>query len=98
MHRWAGASAVTTALLFALANALWAFQQPAQGASGAELVRFYEDLSTQIVVGGLLSLVAVALFVVFASAFRRVLIEVEGDELLANVVYGGARCSAWQRG
>ena len=90
MHRWAGASAVTTALLFALANALWAFQQPAQGASGAELVRFYEDLSTQIVVGGLLSLVAVALFVIFASAFRRVLIEVEGDELLANVVYGGA--------
>jgi hypothetical protein len=90
MHRWAGASAVATALLFAIANALWAFQQPAQGASGAELVRFYEDLSTQIVVGGLLSLVAVALFVIFASAFRGVLIELEGDELLANVVYGGA--------
>ena len=89
-HRWAGASAIATALLFALANALWAFQQPAQGASGPELVRFYEDLSTQIVVGGLLSLVAVALFVVLVSALRPVLIEVEGDELLANVAYGGA--------
>lgn len=90
IHRWAGASAVATAVLFAAANALWAFQQPAQGASGDELVRFYEDLSTQIVVGGLLSLVSIALFVVFASAFRRVLIELEGDELLANIAYGGA--------
>src|SRR3954469_22667570 len=63
MHRWAGASAVATALLFGAANALWAFQQPAQGASGAELVRFYEALSTQIVIGGLLSLVSIALFV-----------------------------------
>src|SRR4051812_3370272 len=90
MHRWAGASAVATAVLFAAANALWAFQQPAQGAPGPEIVRFYEDLSTQIVVGGLLSLVSIALFVVFASAFRRVLIELEGDELLANIAYGGA--------
>ena len=89
MHRWAGVSALATTLLFAVANALWAFQQPAQGAGGPELVRFYEDLSTQIVAGGLLSLVAVALFVVFASAFRRVLIDLEGDELLANVAYGG---------
>jgi hypothetical protein len=89
-HRWAGVSAVATAVLFGAANALWALQQPAQGASGAELVRFYEDLSTQIVVGGLLSLVSIALFVVFASAFRSVLIGLEGDELLANVAYGGA--------
>jgi hypothetical protein len=90
MHRWAGVSAVATALLFGAANALWAFQQPAQGASGAELVRFYGDLSTQIVIGGLLSLVSIAVFVVFASAFRSVLIELDRDELLANVAYGGA--------
>jgi hypothetical protein len=89
-HRWAGAGAVATALLFGAANALWALQQPARGASGAELVRFYGDLSTQIVIGGLLSLVSIALFVIFASAFRSVLIGLEGDELLANVAYGGA--------
>ena len=90
MQLWAGASAVATAVLFAAANALWAFEMPDRGASGAELLDFYGDLSGRIVAGGLLSLIAIALFVVFASAFRSVLIELDGDELLANVAFGGA--------
>ena len=75
MHRWAGLSAVGTALLFAAANALWAFEQPSWGASGRTLVDFYADLSGRIVAGALLSLISIALFVAFASAFRGVLIE-----------------------
>jgi hypothetical protein len=42
------------------------------------------------VAGALLSLISIAMFVVFASALRGVLIELEGDELLANVAFGGA--------
>lgn len=83
-------SGIATAVLFAVANALWAFEQPAWGASGPELVDFYNDLSGRIVAGGLLSLISIALFVVFASALRSVLIELEKDELLANVAFGGA--------
>lgn len=90
VHRWAGLSAVGTAVLFATANALWAFEQPDLGASGPELVDFYGDLSGRIVAGALLSLIAIAMFVVFASAFRSVLIELERDELLANIAFGGA--------
>ncbi len=39
--------------------------------------------------GGLLSLVSFAWFLVFASAFRAVLVELEGDELHANMAFAG---------
>jgi hypothetical protein len=90
VHRWAGLSAVGTAVLFVAANLLWAFGQPEPGATGPELVGFYGDLSDQIVAGALLSLMSIAIFVVFAGAFRGVLIELEGDELLANIAFGGS--------
>jgi len=76
--------------VFGAANALWAFEQPDRGASAQELVDFYSDLSGRIVAGALLSLIAIALFVVFASAMRVILTELEGDELLANIAFGGA--------
>lgn len=90
IHRWAGRSAVATAILFAAANALWGLEQPDQGAAGPELLDFYGDLAGRIVAGALLSLISIAMFVVFASALRSVLIELEGDELLANIAFGGA--------
>ena len=77
-------------ILFSAGNALWAFEQPDRGASGPELLAFYGDLSGRIEVGGLLSLASIAMFVVFASAFRAVLVELEGDELFANIAFGGA--------
>lgn len=89
IQRWAGLSAVGATVLFAAANVLWAFEQPDPGASGPELVDFYGDLSERIVAGALLSLISIAIFVVFASAFRTVLIELEKDELLANIAFGG---------
>lgn len=90
VHRCAGLSAVGAVVLFAVANALWAFEQPDSGASGAELLAFYDDLSGRIVVGALLSLISIALFVVFAGALRSVLMRLEEDELLANVAFAGA--------
>jgi hypothetical protein len=89
IHRWAGLSAVGTVILFSVANALWAFEQPDPSASGPEVVDFYGDLSERIVAGALLSLLSIALMIIFASAFRSVLIELEGDELLANIAFGG---------
>lgn len=76
-------------VLFTAANALWAFEQPAPGSSAAELVEFYTELSSRIVIGGLGSLLSIAVFVFFAGALRAVLAELEGDELLANAAFGG---------
>jgi hypothetical protein len=83
-------SGVAAAVLFAAGNALWGLEQPDAGASAPALVDFYGDLSGRIVAGALLSLISIALFVVFASGLRSVLVELEGDELLANVAFGGA--------
>jgi hypothetical protein len=88
-HRWAGISALSAFVLFSAANAIWAFEQPAPGSSAPELIDFYTDLSSRIIVGGLGSLLSLAIFVVFASALRGILAELEGDELLANAAFGG---------
>jgi hypothetical protein len=50
---------------------------------------FYGDLSIRIVVGGLLSLISIAVFVAAASGLRSVLIELEQDRLLPDIAYGG---------
>jgi hypothetical protein len=76
--------------LFVVANALWAFEQPDPGADAPVLVAFYDDLSTSIVVGGLLSLVSIAIFAVFASALRSLLDGLERHGLLANLAFAGA--------
>lgn len=47
------------------------------------------EASVRIVTGALLSLVSFALFLVFASAFRTVLVELEKDELHANMAFAG---------
>ena len=88
-HRWAGISALSAFVVFSAANAIWALEQPAPGASAAELIDFYTDLSTRIVAGGLASLFSIAIFVVFASALREILIELEDGALLANAAFGG---------
>jgi hypothetical protein len=88
-HRWAGVSAVGSAVLFIVGNALWGFEQPDLDASASELTDFYSGLSDRIVVGAWLSLLSIAVFVVFAGAFRAVLVELEGDELLGNIAFGG---------
>jgi hypothetical protein len=82
-------SAIAAVLLFFMANALWGFEQPAPDASGPTVVEFYENASGRIIGGALLSLVSIALLAVFASAFRTVLVELEGDELAANLALCG---------
>ncbi len=88
-HRWTGLSAIAAFVVFAAANALWAFEQPDPGSTAPELVDFYTNVSERIVVGGLGSLFSIAIFVVFASALRSTLVELDGDELFANAAFGG---------
>jgi hypothetical protein len=88
-HRWAGISALGAFALFSVSNAIWAFEQPAPGTSAPDLVDFYTDLSSRIVIGGLGSLLSIAIFAFFAAALRGVLAELEDDELLADAAFGG---------
>jgi hypothetical protein len=78
-------------VLFATGNMLWwPWSGPESGAPASEIVNFYRDTSGRIIIGASLSLFAIAAFVLFAAAVRRVLIEAEGDDLLATTAFGGA--------
>jgi len=90
VDRNAALSGIAVAVLFGAGNALWAFEQPDPGASGGELVGFYTDTSDRIIAGASMSLVSIALFVFFVSGLRRVLVDAEGDDVLANTAFGGA--------
>ena len=70
LDRYAPLSGVAFVLLFAVGNALWAFEQPAVGADPGEIVDFYEDTSTGILIGGSLSLLSIGLLVWFGSILR----------------------------
>ena len=83
---------MAAAVLFLVANALWALDQPSRGASAPRLLGFYDGLADRIVAGALLSLIAIAAFVVFASALRAVL--AEDDAVLADVAFAGALITA----
>lgn len=63
---------------------------PRPGAPAREVVAFYADNAAWIVAGGSLSLLAVALFVLFASGVREILREHEGGDLFATAAFGGA--------
>jgi hypothetical protein len=89
-RRCAGLSGFAVAVLFAGGNALWALNWPKAGARAAEIADFYRDTSDRIVVGASLSLLTIAAAVLFSAAFRRVLTEAEGDDLLATTAFGGA--------
>ena len=81
-------------VIFAIANALWAFDAPLPGASAARIVRFYEETTSGIVVGASLSLVAIALFVFFAGSLWRTLAHTPESRGLGAAAFGGALLSA----
>jgi len=89
-RRVTGLAGLGTVILFGVGNALWAFDQPDAGAPAREVVSFYADNSGWIVAGASLSLLAVALFVLFASGVRGILREHEGSDLFATAAFGGA--------
>jgi hypothetical protein len=95
VDRWTGLTALAAVGLFTVANALWAFEQPAPDASAATIVAFYDDASGRIGVGALLSLLSIAILVAFAALLRSVLVDrghhrVLGDLVLAGTLLGAA--------
>lgn len=80
---------LAAAVLFLVGSGIWAFDQPRAGASAKEIVDFYSNTSTRIVIGGTLSLVAIALFTIFASGMRLVLREHDVDDLFGLTAFGG---------
>jgi hypothetical protein len=93
-RRFTAVTGIAVAGLFGAGSALWAFRMPDPGVSGPEVVRFYRDASDRIVVGANMSLLAIGLFVFFASGLRRTLAEAEQDDLLATAAFGGALLAA----
>ncbi len=89
-RRYAGLSGLAFVVLFGAGNAIWALEMPEDGTPAAEVAGFYRDAADRIVVGGSLSLLGVAAFLLFAAALRQVLIDAGGDELLATAALGGA--------
>ena len=92
LTRYAPLSGLAVFVLFAVGNLLWSIDIPATDAPGSELAAFYEDRSTQIIIGASLSIVAVVLFVWF-SALLRDRLELElGDRgaSLPTAAFGGA--------
>jgi hypothetical protein len=94
-RRLAAISALIAAALFTVGSALWAFDMPDRGTPAEELLVFYEDGGDRIVIGASLSLLAIAVFLLTAAAFRRVLIDAEGDDVLATTAFAGALLGAF---
>ena len=89
-RRQAGLSGLAVAVLFGGGSALWGLDMPPRGAPASELLEFYRDTADRIVVGASLSLLAIAVFLWFAAAVRRVLIDAGADEVLATTAFAGA--------
>lgn len=79
LQRYAPLSGLAFALLFAIANMLWGFEQPAIGADPEEALDFYEDTSIRILIGGSLSLVSIVFLAWFGSILRDALSDAESD-------------------
>jgi hypothetical protein len=89
-RRLTGMAGLGAAVFFAAGSAFWAFEQPAAGARAGVVLDFYANTSTEIIVGASFSLVAIALFVFFASGLRVILQGHEGGDLFATAALGRA--------
>lgn len=78
LSRYAPLSGLAAAVLFGGGSSVWAFEQPAQDAGSRELIAFYKDNSTEILVGGTMSLVSLVFFVWFGAVMRERLQAAEG--------------------
>jgi hypothetical protein len=79
LSAFAPLSGLVGAVLFAAGSAVWAFEQPSQDAGNEQIVSFYEETSTEIIVGGSVSIVALLFVVWFGTVLRVRLAAVEGS-------------------
>jgi hypothetical protein len=78
--RLAPLSGLVFVVLFAAGSAVWGFDQPPRDATTDELVSFYMESSTEILIGGTISLVSVLFLVWFGAVLHDRLAQAEGSE------------------
>lgn len=89
-------SGLATAVLVAIGNLIWGFEQPPQGAGAEEIVSFYKSTSTEIRIGGTTSIVSLPFFVWFGAVLRERLAAAEGPGRsgLPLMAFGGTVLTA----
>ncbi len=92
-ERQAGISGIAVAVLFGVGSAIWGLDMPEDGSPVLDVIDFYQDTADRIVVGATLSLLAIAAFLWFAAALRRVLADAEGNDVLATTAFAGGLLS-----
>ena len=88
-RRLAAWSGLVAATLFAIGNAIWALGLPSGGTPTAEVVSFYESRAVRIVVGASVSILSLAVLVLFAAALRSVVARTGDEEVLATTAFAG---------
>jgi hypothetical protein len=78
ISRLAPLSGLIAVTLFAAGNAIWGLEQPERDAGSEEIVSFYENTSSEILIGGTLSVIAVLFFVWFGAVLYEHLADAEG--------------------
>ena len=96
LSRFAPLSGLTFAVLFAIGSGIWAFDQPPRDAGTEEILSFYEETSTEILIGGTISIISLLFVVWFGAVLRERLVAAEGSERsgLPLVVFAGAVLTA----
>lgn len=91
LSRNAPLSGVLTVVLFGVGSAIWAVDQPPRGAETGEIISFYEGTSSEILIGGTMSIIAALFFVWFGAILRERLIAAEGSDRtgLPTVAFAG---------
>lgn len=79
LSSFAPLSGLIAAVLFGAGSALWGFDQPPQDAGNEEIVSFYGETSTEILIGGTMSVVSLLFLVWFGAVMREHLTAAEGS-------------------
>lgn len=92
IRRIAPLSGLAFAVLFGVGSGLWAFDQPSRGAGTGEILEFFENASTPILVGGTLSVGSLVFLVWFGAVLRERLDAADdsGGSGLPLVAFAGA--------
>ena len=96
LSRFAPLTGLVATLMFAVGNAIWAFDQPPRDADAQRLLSFYESTSTEIVIGGTVSAVSLFFLVWFGAVLYEWLSGAEGARRsgLPLMAFGGAVLTA----
>ena len=67
VDRWGPLSGLVFAVLFGVGSGIWVFEQPARAADTNEILAFFNETSTEILVGGTMSLLSLLFLVWFGA-------------------------------